>query len=208
MAISKTRQLELDALRNRWGNRAPLIMERRAVAKDHEPTDLELQQTYARMGHLAAHLALLQLQIQNQRQLYCPMLLAGFINVLLRHFPDVELNRQLQSVQAESGPQVPKALIPEHDAPVSFFRDLLMDEEQQQLSVADWHYLVATCYRVKIITRVQNKRLNTDHKQNRPINAYDLPDVEIPLTPASRALEQRFQQCLATYYSPPLEVAN
>jgi hypothetical protein len=198
--ISKKRQLELDLLRENWGRDPSIRMERRTT----EPlSKLELNRIYTRMGHLAAHLALLQTQVRDASELYCPMLLAGLIDKLLRNFPEIELNLELESVQVHCA--VSNGLVPEHDAPISFFRDLLMADEP--LATADWHYLLARYLRVKMITGTENTALNdAGFKQNRPIDAYADPRVRIELTAASHAIETRVREVIATYYREPAPI--
>jgi hypothetical protein len=195
--ISNARRRELDEKRHQWGRDPVRRMKQRPVAP---LTDFELHRTYVRIGHLAEHMALLQSQVHEAPKLYCPYLLAGLINVLLRNFPEIELNRELTSVQAANR-EVRSGLKAEHDAPISFFRDLLMAEEA--LTTADWHYLLAHHLRVKMIVPSEDKVLNDKFKQNRPIDAYANPLVNIAMTPNSRAIEARFLEILSNYFKEP-----
>jgi hypothetical protein len=115
--------------------------------------------------------------------------------MLIREWPDIELGNELKSVSAAAAMPGTK-VIPEHDSPISFFRDVVLSAKM--LTVDDWTYLLATCLRVKTIVSNENRRLNKKKwKQNRPVDAYRHPDVDIPLTEDSQAIEQGFGFLLA-----------
>jgi hypothetical protein len=197
--LTPERRTALDRLRHQWGVAEVILMERRPVPLRHWANDIEYENTYRRMGHLAEHLALLQRQYHGEKGLYCQRLLADLINALFRQWPDIELGKELKSVEVAAAEPEAK-VIPEHDPPISFFRDLLLSNEM--LNVDDWQYLLATCFRVKTIRPDENGRLNKKKwKQNRPVDAYQHAEVNIPLTDTSQAIELGFRRFLDRRHS-------
>ena len=195
---SPERRAALDKLREKWGAAGRYELTRRPISQGRWVDDTEYEKVYRRMGHLAEHLALIQRQYHGARELYCERLHADLINALLRGWPDIELGRELQSVTAAAAISTEK-MKAEHDAPISFFRDIVLGEER--LSTDDWHYLLATCFRVRIIHPAENKRLNKKGwKQNRPVGAYHDADVNIRLTQDSQSIELGFRRFLERCY--------
>ncbi len=189
--ITPERRADLDKLRHDWGLARYKHVKRRLIPPNRWADGLEYEKTYRRMGHLAEHLALLQIQYHGAREIYCDRLLADLSNVLIRKWPDIELGNDLKSVAAAATMPETK-IIPEHDSPISFFRDVILGPKM--LTVDDWKYLLATCLRVKTIVSNENKRLNKKKwKQNRPVDAYRHPDVDIPLTEHSQGIERGFR---------------
>jgi hypothetical protein len=197
--ITPERRADLDQLRHDWGVAQRSHVKRRPVPHNRWADALEYEKTHRRMRHLAEHLELLQRQYHGARELYCDRLLSDLINVLIRKWPDIELGNDLKSVAAAAAEPGTK-VIPEHDAPISFFRDMVLGTKMM-LTADDWHYLLATCLRVKTILSDENGRLNKKKwKQNRPIDAYRHADVDIPLTEDSQAIEQGFRLFLDRWH--------
>lgn len=197
--LTPERRTALDRLRDKWGVAKRSRMKRRPVSHSRWTDDIEYEKTYRRMGHLAEHLALLQRQHHGAKKLYCERLLADLINDLIRKWPDIELGKELKSVAAAAAKPGAKVM-PEHDAPISFFRDLVLGNEM--FNADDWQYLLATCFRVKTILSDENGRLNKKKwKQNRPIDAYRDADVNIPLAENSQAIERGFRLFLDRRHS-------
>jgi hypothetical protein len=184
----------LDKLRHDWGLARRNHVTRRRIPSNRWADGHEYENTYRRMRHLAEHLSLLQQQYHGAREIYCDRLVADLINVLIRKWPDIELGNDLMSVAAAAAMPGTK-VIPEHDSPVSFFRDVVLGAEM--LTAHDWNYLLATCLRVKTIISNENMRLNKKKwKQNRPVDAYRHADVDIHLTEDSQAIERGFRSFL------------
>lgn len=197
--ITRERRAYLDKLRYDWGRARRNQVTRRPIPSHRWADGLEYENTYRRMADLSEHLALLQRQYHGAREIYCDQLVADLINVLIRKWPDIELGNELVSVAAAAAKPGTK-VIPEHDAPISFFRDMVL--AAQMLTVDDWNYLLATCLRVKTIVSDENMRLNKKKwKQNRPVDAYRHADVDVPLTEDSQAIERGFTLFLDRRYS-------
>jgi hypothetical protein len=86
----------------------------------------------------------------------------------------------------------------EHDAPLSFFRDVFMDHTD--LSDDDWFFLLANYYRVVCVASEENRNLERNgHKQNRPADAYNA--CEISLTTASQDALKLFNHRVEEFIS-------
>jgi hypothetical protein len=82
---------------------------------------------------------------------------------------------------------------PEHDSPISFFRDILLT--QKRLSTADWHYLISRYLRVRHITiREDGALAKAGYKQNRPLSAYR--EVGIEMTADGTSVERRLSRII------------
>lgn len=155
------------------------------------------------MGGLAAILHALQQHVHANRYLYegREVEIGAVVNSLIRTWPAGILGDRLQSAEAS---RAESQILGEHDLPISFFRDILLQREQ--LSVTDWHYLVARHLRVRWITNRENDALGQNgFKQNRPENAYELSGIT--MTRESSHMESLFDNRVSQFFGEAVEIA-
>jgi hypothetical protein len=111
--------------------------------------------------------------------------IGGVVDALIRRWPI-----QGYELKSTKGARATKN-IGEHDPPISFFRDLLMDDELRPSS-AEWKYILLKYFRVVRISKREDAELRANGwKQNRPSNAYRQCEIHLDTESAVRQMAHR-----------------
>jgi len=190
--IRKSRRAVLDRMRDEWSREVRVRLLRKARANQWD-TDADCEGLLERMGHLAGALSALQKLYHKNLHHYDARSMADLLNALIRSWPGVTLDGRLSSMKALEARGTAEPVVPEHDSPISFFRDMLLT--QKRLSRADWHYLISRYLRVRHITVQEDRALtNAGYKQNRPLSAYE--EVGIKMSVSGTSVERRLTRII------------
>ncbi|MBK4735483.1 hypothetical protein [Noviherbaspirillum pedocola] len=198
--LTSERKQELDERRKRWGRDNPIRLYSQKDLQCRYHSVAEHRQTIARLRDLAVFLAYLgALYHAHGASLYgndLPKFVAG---TFIRFWPLKDI--PLSSTKAECAPTV------DHDVPLSFFRDMFM---QERLSACEWLYLLVSFYKAVTIAKFEDgflseRRDGVSYKQNRPTSAYQKRGIVLS-TQSVQGYEQF--QCLAEKYLDECANAN
>lgn len=175
--ISEARRKLLDDFRLKWGANEYIR------AADQVPERQALDQ----LCDLANALEALQ-GLYHQRggaTVYTRRVIGSVVDALFRNWPLAPLG-----LQSEKGAMAERKT-DEHDPPISFFRDLLMDSDLRP-SQAEWQYILLKHFRVVKICTTENAELTKRRwKQNRPTDAYDLCGIQLDAESSAREIAHR-----------------
>ena len=198
-SMQKAKKLRSDwenakARRLRLSQRPPVDL----CDKELLPAKERYENIKQRLKHLAQVLALLHKIYKANKNLYGDKFLAFVGNEVVREWPwkdfpfissaahqkisDIEANVRITGlmkfeIQNKKVKEMFKNLRYEHWTPISFFRDVF--DLDNNLTEEDFYQILIQYYRVVLITKEEDKKLNYKNKSNRSPKTYSQLGIEI-----------------------------